>query len=243
MSKPVAVITGSARRLGKRIALSLAKHGFNIVVNYNNSFRQAEIAKNAISAAGADVITVKADVTSEKDVKRLVKMSIKSFGKIDLLVNNAAIFPEKFSLSDLPVSVWDDVMNTNLKSVFLCSKYFSQEMQKNRNGKIINIASLGSFLNWTGYIPYCVSKSGVVVLTKLLAKSLAPNIQVNAVAPGTIIIPGEESHIKRVPSKNKILLKRYGQPDDIENMVLFLATQGDYITGQVFTIDGGSTIL
>ena len=243
MEKPVAIITGSARRLGRRIAVALAKKNFRVVINYSKSKVQSDHTVREIKSFGGEVFSVKADISKESEARKLIHSTMKRFGQIDLLINNAAVFPKRYEFGKIPVSVWDNVLGINLKGSFLCSKFASVEMQKRKNGQIINIASLGAFLNWSGYIPYCVSKSGVVTLTRLMAKALAPHIRVNAVAPGTIIIPSEEKNNVHKPDVEKILLKKYGKPSDIVDMVLFLAIQSEYITGQVFTVDGGATIL
>ncbi len=244
MDKPVAIITGSAKRIGRNISLLLARNGYNIVIHYHRSGIDAQKTKKDVASCGADVLVVKADITSEKQVINMIQRTVSHFGKIDLLVNNAAVFPNRCDFTDLSDQIWDEIIGTNLKGTFLCSKFAATEMMKKKKGHIINIASLGAFLHWTGYIPYCVSKSGVVTLTKLLAKSLGPYIKVNAIAPGTIIVPNEENKSKvHIPSVKKILLKKYGKPSDIAEMILYLDKNGDYITGQVFCIDGGATIL
>jgi len=242
MDKQIALITGSGRRLGRKIAIALAENGFDIVINYNQSKSEALKTVQDIKKLGRRCVAIKADVTKVTQVRRLMRETIKTFGKMDVLVNNAAIFPPAYELPAVRETLWDTVMDTNLKSSFLCAQEAASYMIKQNSGKIINIASLGAFQAWPKHIPYCVSKAGIVMLTKLLAKALAPHITVNAVAPGTIIIPNEESGDIIHPSIEKIPLRKYGMPSDITDMVVFLATSSKYITGQVIRVDGGVTI-
>lgn len=243
MENQIAVVTGSGRRLGRRIAIALAEHGFDVVINYNRSKVDALKTIKDIKKKGRRSIAIRADVTKSIQVQRFIKETIKQFGKIDVLVNNAAIFPSASEVPNVRESLWDAVMDANLKSSFLCAQEVAAHMIKQKSGRIINIASLGAFQAWPKHIPYCVSKAGVVMLTKTLAKALAPHITVNAVAPGTIIIPNEETSDIIHPSIEKIPLRKYGMPSDITNMIVFLSTTSNYITGQVIRVDGGATLL
>ncbi len=243
MDKKVALVTGSGRRLGRQIAIALAEAGFDIVVNYNQSGDEAKKTLQRIKELGRDVIAIKADITKSNQVKKMIEKAIEKFGQIDVLVNNAAIFPKPVKFWEITDELWDYVIDTNLKGQFLCSREVVKFMLERKKGKIINIASLGGLQVWTEHIAYNVAKAGLIMLTKAMAKALAPYITVNAIAPGTIIIPGEESgEIKHIP-EHKIPLKRYGKPSDITDLVVFLATKGDYITGQVIPVDGGRSIL
>jgi 3-oxoacyl-[acyl-carrier protein] reductase len=239
----VALVTGSGRRLGRQIALALARAGFDIVINYNRSRDEAKEAVRWIRELGRDVISVKADITRSSQVKRMVERAIEKFGHIDVLVNNAAIFPKPKKFWEITDEMWDYVLNTNLKGQFLCSREVVKFMLRRKRGRIINIASLGGVQVWTEHIAYNVAKAGLIMLTRAMARALAPHITVNAIAPGTIIIPGEETgEIEHIP-EHLIPLKRYGEPSDIADLVVFLATKGDYITGQVILVDGGRSIL
>ncbi len=237
--RKVALITGSGRRLGRRSALALAKDGWNIVINYAHS--QKEDTANEISKLGVDVISIKADITNSKQVDEMFRQTVEHFGRLDLLVNNAAIFPPAKKFTEISDELWNYAISTNLTGQFYCARAAARIME-DRGGKIINFASLGGFQVWQEHIAYNVAKAGVVMLTKALAKALAPKIMVNAIAPGTIIIPGEESgDIKHIEEK-KIPLKRYGGANDITSAVLYLA-HADYVTGQIIAVDGGRTIL
>ena len=239
--QPVAIVTGAGRRLGKHIAIALAEKGLIVVVNYHSSKRGAEETVKTIRKMGGKAISIKADVSKRIEVVRMVKQTLSEFKRIDLLVNNAAIFIDS-SLEKTTDVIWDTILNINLKGTFLCSQVISAQMLKQKSGKIINIASLGGIQSWTEHLPYSVSKAGVIMLTKVLAKTLAPAIQVNAIAPGTIIMEGEEdSSIRHLPAR-KILLKKFGTPSDITSLVIYLATTASYITGQILVVDGGRSI-
>ncbi|HNE84941.1 MAG TPA: SDR family oxidoreductase, partial [bacterium] len=241
MDTPVALITGSGKRLGRKMALALAEAGYDIIINYHQSANDARKLEKLIRQIGRQTAVIKADVRRSDHVKKMFKEAIKKFGKIDVLINNAAIFPKKTELPNIPESIWDDVIDSNLKSSFLCAQEAAKYMLRQKSGKIINIASLGAFLSWKNYIPYNVSKAGVVMLTRSLAKALAPDITVNAVAPGTIIVPEEEVLSEHLPTMDRIPMKKYGKPADITAAVLFLL-QNEYITGQIVGVDGGATI-
>ncbi len=240
-TRPVALVTGSGRRLGRQIALALAKNGYNIVVNYNTSEAQARSTVRRIKTLGVTAIGIKADVSSSSEVRRMVGEAADRFGRIDLLVNSSAVFTES-GLLDTTEENWSRTLDINLKGVFLCSQAVALIMLKQKKGRIINIASLGGLQAWKNHLPYSVSKAGVIMLTRIMAKTLAPNIPVNAIAPGTIIIEGEEDPaLAHVPVKT-IPLGRYGKPDDITSAVLFLAKDANYMTGQILIVDGGRSI-
>lgn len=237
----VSLVTGAGRRLGRQIALALGGCGYDVVVNYRTSEKLALKTVEVIKQLGVNAVAIKADVSSKGDVKWMVKRVLKIFGHIDLLVNNAAIFVDG-PFHKISEQIWDNTININLKGTFLCSQEVSKYMLKQKCGRIINIASLGGLQAWSEHIPYSVSKSGVIMLTRCLAKTLAPRIMVNAIAPGAIRIEGEETSDRGFIPVNKIPLKRYGTPSDITNLVLFLANTAEYITGQIFAVDGGRSV-
>jgi 3-oxoacyl-[acyl-carrier protein] reductase len=237
----VAIVTGGGIRLGRKIVLALGSSGYDVVVNYNKSKAGAAKTVKDLQKLTSKAISIKADISNKKEVAVLVRETIKTFGRVDLLINNAAVFFNS-SLKDTTEQKWDKTLNTNLKGSFLISQAVAPYMLKRKNGCIINIASIGGIQAWTNFLPYCVSKAGVIMLTRCLAKTLAPHIRVNAIAPGIINIDGEEnSKVKHILKKN-ILLKRYGTPSDITDIVLFIAKKSKYITGQVFVVDGGKSV-
>ncbi len=238
---PVALVTGAGRRLGRQIALALGRNGFDVIVNYHSSRSGAAKTAMQIRGLGRRSAAIRADVSKQRDVRSMVKKSVGEFGRIDLLVNNSAIFT-RASLRTTTERIWDQTLAVNLKGAFLCAQAVAPHMLKQGGGRIVNIASLGGLQAWKEHLSYSVSKSGVIMLTRILARELAPSIQVNAIAPGTIIIQGEESAKISHVTRKKIPLRRYGSPSDITDMVVYLATRGQYITGQVIPIDGGRSI-
>jgi NAD(P)-dependent dehydrogenase (short-subunit alcohol dehydrogenase family) len=235
----VALVTGAAKRIGRSVALRLASEGADVVVNYRSSRAEAEEVVAQISATGRRAMAIQADVARRADVLALFAAVEREFGRLDVLVNNAGMFfPAKFE--ELTEEQWDRILGANLKSQFLCSQTAAPMLRRSGDGRIINFASLGGLLAWPAYTHYCVSKAGVIMLTRCLARALAPEITVNAIAPGTITFPDDapeiaEGFIRRAP------LRRTGAPEDIDDAVLFLA-QSPFITGQVIVVDGGRTL-
>lgn len=234
-----ALITGAAKRIGRSVALRLASEGADVIVNYRNSKDEADEVVAQITAMGRRAVALQADVAKREEVIAMFGAVEKEFGRLDVLVNNAGMFfPAKFE--ELTEEQWDRIMDTNLKSQFLCSQAAAPMLRRSGHGRIINFASLGGLLAWPAYTHYCVSKAGVIMLTRCLARALAPEITVNAVAPGTISFPGDapglaEDFIRRAP------LQRTGTADDIEDAVVFLA-QSPFVTGQVIVVDGGRSL-
>ena len=240
--RKTALVTGAGRRLGREISLALARAGYDIVVNYFQSEGGAQKTAGDIRALGREALIYGADVANSDQVHGMIKKALDKFGAIDLLVNNASIFSD-MPFEKLNEAVWDKTIDTNLKGSFLCSREIGQHMMTRKSGVIINIASLGGIEPWPGETPYCVSKAGVIMLTKCFAKGLAPYVRVNAIAPGYIDMPDPitDRIVPQMPL-NKIPLKRYGKPEEISEMVVYLATKGEYMTGQVLFIDGGRSL-
>lgn len=234
----VALVTGAGKRIGRSIALRLAADGANIALNYNASQAEAQKVIGEVGALGQTAISIQADVSKRREVANMIATIEKEFGRLDILVNNAGIFfSAKFE--DLTDEQWDRIMNANLRSQFLCSQAVAPIMKRQGKGRIINISSLGGMLPWPSFTHYCVSKAGSIMLTRCLARALAPEILVNSVAPGTIQFPGEppdEEYIRRVP------LHRTGTGDDIAAAVVYLAT-AEFVTGQIIAVDGGRMLV
>jgi NAD(P)-dependent dehydrogenase (short-subunit alcohol dehydrogenase family) len=235
----VALVTGAAKRIGRSVALRLAAEGADVIVNYRSSKAEADDVVAQITAMGRRSIGVQGNVAKRSDVLALFAAVEKEFGRLDILVNNAGIF---FSaqFEQMTEQQWDTILDTNLKSQVLCSQAAAPMLRQSGQGRIINFASLGGLLAWPAYTPYCVSKAGVIMLTRCLARALAPEITVNAIAPGTISFSGDapeiaEDFIRRAP------LRRTGGPEDIEEAVIFLA-RSPFMTGQVIVVDGGRTL-
>ncbi len=234
----VALVTGGAKRIGRSIALQLAKDGADVVVNFKGSKADAEELVATIAATGRRAAAIQADVSKSAGVKSLFAEISRRMGRLDILVNNAGMFFTA-SVLELTEDQWDAIMATNLKAHFLCAQAAAPLMKQQGRGRIINISSIGGLLAWPAFTHYCVSKAGVIMLTRCLARALGPEITVNSVAPGTIQFPGEapdEDYIRRAP------LHRVGKGEDIAETVAFLA-KSDFITGQVIVVDGGRTLV
>ncbi|API93854.1 3-oxoacyl-[acyl-carrier-protein] reductase [Virgibacillus pantothenticus] len=237
-----ALVTGASRGIGRAIALELAKQGANVAVNYAGSEAKAEAVVNEIQQLGRQAVKIQADVADEVDVKAMTKEVVSQFGTLDILVNNAGITRDNL-LMRMKEAEFDEVINTNLKGVFICTKAVTRQMMKQRSGKIINVASIVGVSGNPGQANYVAAKAGVIGLTKTTAKELASrNIHVNAVAPGFISTDmtdalSEEQHKDML---TMIPLQRLGAPEDVAKVVRFLASEdADYITGQTIHIDGG----
>ncbi|MGE7949133.1 3-oxoacyl-[acyl-carrier-protein] reductase [Lysinibacillus sp. NPDC093688] len=238
----VAVVTGASRGIGRAIALKLANEGAKVVVNYSGSQAKAEEVVAAIQENGGEAIAVQASVSKTEEVTALMDAAVKTFGSLDILVNNAGITRDNL-LMRMKEDEWDDVLDTNLKGVFLCTKAVTRQMMKQRAGRIINISSIVGVAGNAGQANYVAAKAGVIGLTKTTAKELASrNILVNAIAPGFI----ETEMTEQLPEDLKqgmltqIPLAKLGQPEDIAKAVAFLASDdANYMTGQTLHIDGG----
>ncbi|MGG0174522.1 3-oxoacyl-[acyl-carrier-protein] reductase [Gottfriedia acidiceleris] len=238
----VALVTGGSRGIGRAIALTLAKNGANVVVNYSGNEAAALKVVEEITALGVKAIAYKANVSNGEEVAALVKNTVDEFGSIDILVNNAGITRDGLLLR-MKDADWDDVIDTNLKGVFNCIKAAAKYMTRQRNGRIINISSVVGQIGNPGQMNYVAAKAGVLGLTKTAAKELASrNITVNAIAPGFIEtdMTNELNEQIRTQMLSNIPLQSFGQPEDISNAVVFLAMDASrYITGQTINVDGG----
>jgi pteridine reductase len=237
----IALVTGAARRVGKAIALALADRGAHVVITYNTSGDEALATLGEIEARGVQGLALQANITRRGDVDAVVRQVLERFGRIDILVNNASNY-YKTPFETLSEEQWDDLVGTNLKGTFLVSKRVGDEMLKTGAGKIINLADWAGFRPYKDYLPYCVAKAGVIALTTALAKTLAPQIQVNAVAPGPVLLPEDFSDSLRQAVVRATPLKRIGAPSDIAQTVVFLVEGSDFITGAIIPVDGGRLI-
>jgi len=242
LTDQVALVTGASRGIGREIALELASHGAHVAVNYAGSKEKAESVVQEIEALGRKAIAIQADVKDESSVKQMVKEVTQTFNRLDILVNNAGITKDNLIMR-MKEEDFADVIDTNLKGVFLCTKAVTRQMMKQRSGRIINMASIVGVTGNPGQANYVAAKAGVIGLTKTTAKELASrNILVNAVAPGfistdmTAVLTDEqkEEMLKMIP------LAKLGEPEQVAKVVRFLASvDANYITGQVIHVDGG----
>ncbi len=239
LSGRVALVTGAGKRLGRASALRLAAEGADIAVHYGKSEPEALEVVHEIQKLGRRSIAIQADLTRVAEIQNLVSLTVNEFHRLDILINSAANFLEtKFSQTS--EATWNASLDTNLKAPFFCSQAAAPHLARSGHGVIINFADIGGLLGWTEFLPHSISKAGVILLTRTLAKELAPAVRVNAIAPGTISMPGDppewqSNFIKRAP------LARTGTPQDITDAVLFLIRAG-FLTGQTLVLDGGRTL-
>jgi NAD(P)-dependent dehydrogenase (short-subunit alcohol dehydrogenase family) len=245
MSEPVnrplkgkaVLITGGARRLGRAIALELAKAGADVAITFRNSSREAQHTVVDIGSFGVRAVALRCDVTDPKSVKAAIKETAKELGGIDILVNNAANY-ETAEFEKLTLAQWDAIFASNTRGPFLVSQQALKWLRQ-RRGKIINMGSLGGLRPWASHAHYCSSKAAVHMLTKVMAKALAPEIAVNCVAPGMIDL-GEKSAAAFMKGMARVTpMRRNGKGEEIAAAVLFFATAPHFITGQILAVDGG----
>lgn len=239
------IVTGSSRGIGKAIALALSREGADVVINYYQSRDKAEEVAAEARSMGRDTPIIKADVSDSTAVKNLIEKTVKEFGQIDFLVNNAGIV-RGGAIEKLTVEDWDRVMNVNLRGPFLCSKYAGKHMMQQEGGTIINIASISGLCPEITLGAYSISKAGLIRLTEILAMEWAEyNIRVNAVCPGPVATPMmEEAYEEKAALEARteaIPMKRFAEPKEIAKLVTFLLSDAaSYITGEHVVIDGGS---
>src|SRR3989449_11369281 len=233
-----ALVTGAAKRLGRAVALRLAEEGADGVIHYRSSAPEAQSAGAQIEKSGRRGLAVAADLSSVADIKRLFDEVAKEFGRLDILVNSAANFLPS-SIVSTTEEIWDASLGSNLKAQFFCAQAAAPLLRRTR-GTIINFADTGGLLGWPGYIAHSVSKAGVVMLTKVLAKALAPQVRVNAIAPGTITMSGDPSEWETEFIKIVTLL-RSGKPSEVADAVSYLV-RAEFLTGHILVVDGGRTI-
>ena len=232
-----AMVTGGAKRLGRAAALAFARAGADIAVTYLSSEKEVQRTRKELEKNGVRVLAMHCDVTDPKSVKAAVKQVAAKFGGIDILVNNTGAY-ETVSFEDLTLQQWDYMFGVNVRGPFLVSQTALPHLRR-RKGRIINLGSLGGLRAWSSHAHYCSSKAALHMLTKAMAKALAPEIAVNCVAPGMIDL-GEKSATAFMGRMAKQTpMKRNGTGDDVAAAILFFATAPSFITGQVLYVDGG----
>jgi NAD(P)-dependent dehydrogenase (short-subunit alcohol dehydrogenase family) len=242
----VVLITGSTRGIGKEFGLGFAKEGADVIINGRNLEKAKSVSKE-IEGLGVRSMAIGADVSQSNDVARMVEEAIRTFGEIDVLVNNAGVNPFILEAEKIKEEGWDQVLDVNLKGVFLCCQAVGRKMIQQGGGKIINISSAAGLLGEQGFLPYCVSKAGVMVLTRILAYEWSRyRIIVNAIAPGFVAggmnTPILNKEVLVSGLTQKVPLKRLGTPEEIVKIALFLASDdSNYINGTTIVADGGMT--
>jgi NAD(P)-dependent dehydrogenase (short-subunit alcohol dehydrogenase family) len=237
LSGRTVLVTGAAKRLGRATALASAERGANVAITYRQSAREAQALVRELAKFGGEALAVRCDITDEKSVQEIVKEVVRELGGIDVLVNNAAIY-ETVDFEKISVAQWDAIFASNTRGPFLVSREALPYLRK-RKGRIINMGSLGGLRPWATHAHYCSSKAAVHMLTKVMAKALAPEIAVNAVAPGMIDLGEKSAAAFMRKIKTQTPMKRNGTGADIAAAVMFFATAPHFITGQVLAVDGG----
>jgi len=237
----VALVTGGAVRVGRAIALGLGREGADVAIGYRRSAAAARATVGELCALGVRAVALRVDLGDPAAARRLVAQAVKRLGRLDLLVNNAAIF-FRTPFSETTPAQFDRLIAVNLRGAFFCAQAAARAMA-GRGGRIVNIADVGATRAWPGYVPYGISKAGLVMLTKGLAVALAPKIQVNAVGPGVVALPEGFPRESTRRLAARIPMARHGEPDDVAAAVCFFASCPAYITGQVLFVDGGASAL
>ncbi|MFW6084289.1 MAG: SDR family NAD(P)-dependent oxidoreductase [Gemmatimonadota bacterium] len=235
MSRPRAVVTGGAVRVGRAIAERLAEAGYDLVLHYHSSGEAAGEAAERLHDLGATVELVRADLVRPEEIGRPFEAAESRFGGLDLLVNSAAVFPRSDPL-ETTVDEWDRVFALNARAAYFCAQEAARRMQ---GGAIVNIVDTGADQAWPGYVPYVASKAALASVTRGLAAAFAPRIRVNAVAPGPVLLPeGGDGEAEREAVERLTALGRVGSPEDVAEAVLYLA-RASYVTGEILRVDGG----
>jgi len=231
----VALVTGAGRRVGRALAVALGAEGMNVAVHYHASDAGARETAGLIEREGGKASLVAADLTRD-DAARLIDDVVNRLGGLDVLVNSSAVM-ERTPLGEVTVAQWDAMMALNLRAPFLLSQAAAPHLARAR-GAIVNIADLAAFETWPAYIPHGISKAGVVYMTRALARTLAPNVRVNGIAPGAVLLPDNWNETDAATLRESTPLGRLGSPDDVVGAMLYLL-RADYVTGETMIVDGG----
>lgn len=236
-----ALITGAARRIGREIALELARAGAEVAITYLSSAREAQQTLAELRKSSRKAFAIKCDVRDEENIQNAVRETVSKLGGLDLLINNAAVY-ETVEIEDITVRQWDEMFATNVRGPFLMSRACWPHLKKAR-GRIINIGSLGGVRPWTTHAHYCQSKAALHMQTQILAKEMAPEVAVNCVAPGMIDLREhkESAFMKRMARKTPML--RNGSAQDVAAAVLLVAQMPEFVTGQILDVDGGLNLV
>ena len=236
----VALVTGGARRLGRAFVEALANRGMRVAIHYGTSRGDADALVAALAARGLEAAHFNADLRDAEAAAALPGRVVERFGRLDVLVNSAAVM-ERVGVADATVQHWNDVMNLNLRAPFFIAQQAAPHLAAVR-GTIVNIADLGGLEPWPHYAVHSISKAGVIMLTKVLAMALAPDVTVNAIAPGTVLVPDDYDAEKRAFLSTTTPLQRLGTPADAVNALLYLVERADFVTGETVVVDGGRVL-
>ena len=236
----VALVTGGAQRLGRAIALALGRAGANVAIHYHSSADQAREVVDELSGMGVEAASFAGDLAVVAEVEQVVDQAIARWGRLNLLVNNAGIWGST-PIGTVTQERWDELIATNTRSAFFAAQRAAPALRESR-GAIVNIADVGALRPWRNHTPYLVSKGGVVTLTEALAKDLAPEVRVNAIAPGPVLLPDDWTPEQAEGAAKTVLLRRIGSPDDIAQAVIYLA-HAEYVTGVILPVDGGNRLM
>jgi NAD(P)-dependent dehydrogenase (short-subunit alcohol dehydrogenase family) len=237
----VALITGSAKRIGRAIAVELSKRGARVGIHYRSSEPEAQETLQMVQDVGADGALFQAELTDTLAVEQMFRDIAARFGRLDILVNSASVFSPSTADRTTP-DQWDHQMNCNARAAFFAAQQAAALMVNRGEGKIINLADVAGEVIWPAYFAYSVSKAALIAVNRGLAKAYAPHIQVNAIAPGPVLFPGHYTEDQKKSAIQRTLLKREGSPQDIVRAVIFLI-ENDYITGELIHVDGGRHLL
>jgi len=236
----VALVTGAGRRLGRALAAALAGRGMTLAIHHHASSAGANELREEIVAAGGRALCFDADLADAHAARALPARVVTEFGQLDVLVNSAAVM-RRLGFEETTPEQWDAVHDLNLRAVFFCTQGAAPALRAAR-GKVVNLADLAGLEPWPGFAAHSVSKAGVVMLTKVLALSLAPEVTVNAIAPGAVLVPDEYDAEERDRLARATPLRRLGSPSDVVSALLYLLEGGDFVTGEVLVVDGGRLI-
>ncbi len=240
LSGKTVLITGGAKRLGRASALCLARAGADVAITFNRSAREAQHTVIDLTGLGVRAFALRCDVTSEKSVRNMVKVAVRELGGVDILVNNAANY-ETVEFEKLTVTQWDAIFASNTRGPFLVTREALKHLRE-RRGRVINMGSLGGLMPWATHAHYCSSKAALHMLTKVMAKAFAPEISVNAVAPGMIDL-GDKNAKEFMRKMSRVTpMKRNGTGEEIAAAVRFFAEAPHFITGQILVVDGGLSL-
>ena len=233
----VALVTGAGRRLGRELARALVGRGMTLAIHHHASSQGAEALRADIAAAGGRAECFAADLIDAAAARALPGRVVEAFGRLDVLVNSAAVM-QRLDFEHTTPEQYDGILDLNLRSVFFCSQGAAGALRAAR-GKVVNIADLAGLQPWPGFAAHSVSKAGVIMLTKVMARSLAPEVTVNAIAPGAVLVPEEYDEAERQRLARATPLGRLGSPQDVVGAMLYLLEAGDFVTGEVLAVDGG----